>query len=39
LQPPIIGLYFAGEHTHFEGLYQMIDGAYDSGILAIKALL
>jgi polyamine oxidase len=37
LQRPIIGqhrLYFAGEHTHFEGRYQTMDGAYDTGILA-----
>ena len=27
-------LYFAGEHTNMNGLYQILDGAYDSGIQA-----
>jgi monoamine oxidase len=27
-------VYFAGEHTHFEGRYQSIDGAYETGMRA-----
>jgi polyamine oxidase len=32
-------VFFAGEHTHFEGRYQSIDGAFESGLRAASQLL
>jgi len=30
-QPESAGLYFAGEHTNYDGRYQSLDGAYNTG--------
>lgn len=31
-RPESLSLYFAGEHTNFDGRYQTMDGAYNTGI-------
>jgi monoamine oxidase len=33
------GLYFAGEHTHYEGRFATMDGAYETGIRAARQVL
>lgn len=32
-------IFFAGEHTHYQGRYQGIDGAYETGIRAAREVL
>jgi len=32
-------LYFAGEHTHYLGRYQTMDGAYETGVAAAQQVL
>jgi hypothetical protein len=31
-RPESLSLYFAGEHTNYDGRYQSLDGAYNTGI-------
>ena len=35
-KPHLNTWFFAGEHTHYEGRYQSLDGAYETGVRAAQ---